>query len=541
MVESSPDISGLGLEELKALLVQALEKVARLEKENAELREEIARLKGLKGRPKLKPSGMEKATQDPAARSAKRKGRRGAKRPKLVLDETRIVKPDSLPEGARFKGYEDFIVQDIVIAPRTVLYRRERWLLPSGETVVAALPKGVTSHFGPELKRFVLSQYHQGQVTVPRLAALLADLGIDISKRQIVRLLSAKQDIFLAEATEVLRAGLAAASWITVDDTGARHKVQNGYCTHIGNDRFAFFATTGSKSRINFLELLRAGSGEYVINGAALAYMREHKLPQATIARFGSAKRRFVSGALPHGALLERFAGRKAFMAYLKRLGLTGLKIKPDPVQIATEGALWGSIAEQGLLDGTVIVSDGAGQFRIAEHALCWVHAERLIHKLDAFCEAHIQAKERIRRRIWRLYKALKAYRLAPVPRRAARLAHRFDAIFSTETGFVTLDRLLARLRAQKEDLLAVLRHPEIPLHTNGSENDIRCQVTRRKISAGTRSDAGRDARDAFLGLMKTCAKQAISFWDYLGDRLEVPDAPAMARLAERIRAPAAA
>ena len=67
----SKDISGLGLDELKALLVQALEKVARLEKENAELREEIAQLKGLKGRPKLKPSGMEKATEGPAARSAR--------------------------------------------------------------------------------------------------------------------------------------------------------------------------------------------------------------------------------------------------------------------------------------------------------------------------------------------------------------------------------------------------------------------------------------------------------------------------------------
>ena len=151
-------------------------------------------------------------------------------------------------------------------------------------------------------------------------------------------------------------------------------------------------------------------------------------------------------------------------------------------------------------MDGAVIVSDGAGQFRIAEHALCWVHAERLIHKLDTFCEAHVQAKERIRARIWRLYKDLKAYRQAPAPRRASELERRFDAIFSAETGFATLDRLLARLRAQKDELLMVLKRPDIPLHTNGSENDIRCQVTRRKISAGTRSDEGRDSRDAFLG-----------------------------------------
>jgi hypothetical protein len=522
MAESSTDLSGLGLEQLKALLVQALEDVARLKAENAELREEIARLKGLKGRPKLKPSGMERAVEAAASKGGGRKGRRGAKRTALAIDETRIVKPDSLPEGARFKGYEDFIVQDLVIKPWTVRYRRQRWQLPSGDTVVAALPKGATSHFGPALKRFVLSQYHQGQITVPRLLAQLNDLGIDISKRQIVRLLSGKQGAFLGEAAEVLRAGLASASWITVDDTGARHKAKNGYCTHIGNDRFAWFATTGSKSRLNFLELLRAGRDDYIINEAALDYMRDHKSPQTTIARLANADRRFT--------------GRDAFMAHLEKLGLPGLKVHPDPVQIATEGALWGCIAEQGLLDGTVIVSDGAGQFNIAEHALCWVHAERLIHKLDTFCEAHAKAKERIRGRIWRLYADLKAYRQAPSSRRAGELRRRFDHTFSTTTGFATLDRLLARLRAQKKELLAVLERPEIPLHTNGSENDIRCQVTRRKISAGTRSDLGRDCRDAFLGLLKTCAKQTVSFWDYLGDRLGVPEAPAVPRLAELIR-----
>jgi len=104
MAESTRDISGLGLEELKALLLQALEDNARFKAENAALREEIARLKGLKGRPKLKPSGMEKAAETAGAKGGKRKGRRGAKRSKLTLDETRILKPDSLPDGARFKG-----------------------------------------------------------------------------------------------------------------------------------------------------------------------------------------------------------------------------------------------------------------------------------------------------------------------------------------------------------------------------------------------------------------------------------------------------
>jgi hypothetical protein len=101
-------------------------------------------------------------------------------------------------------------------------------------------------------------------------------------------------------------------------------------------------------------------------------------------------------------------------------------------------------------------------------------------------------------------------------------LRARFDRIFKRRTGFATLDRLLERLHANKPELLMVLDRPEIPLHTNGSENDIRCQVTKRKVSGGTRSDAGRDCRDAFLGLAKTCTELGIGFWDYLGDRLAV-------------------
>ena len=159
-------------------------------------------------------------------------------------------------------------------------------------------------------------------------------------------------------------------------------------------------------------------------------------------------------------------------------------------------------------------------KFNVGEHALCWVHAERLVHKLDTFTEKTRAAKEKVRALIWWLYSDLKAYSNAPDPRRKAALKARFDRIFKRRTGFATLDRLLERLHANKAELLRVLDRPEIPLNTNGSENDIRCQVTRRKISGTTRSDSGRDARDAFLGLAKTCRKLGISFWDYLGSRL---------------------
>ena len=304
--------------------------------------------------------------------------------------------------------------------------------------------------FGPELKRFILSQYHQGQVTIPRLLTLLQDLGIDISKRQIVRLLSRKQDAFLAEAREVLRAGLGSARWITVDDTGARHKAKNGFCTHIGNDRFAFFATTYSKSRLNFLELLRAGQDDYVINAAALDYMRDHKLPQATIALSAGSRRTFT--------------GRDAFMEHLRKARLTDLKVRPDPVQSRPKALYGARSRNKDFWTATVTVSDGAGQFKIAEHALCWVHAERLIHKLDTFCEAHVQAKERIRARIWPALRHLKAYRQAPARRRARELGRRFDSIFSTQTGFATSTGCWRGCMPRKKTCWRWLKRPGDPV-----------------------------------------------------------------------------
>jgi hypothetical protein len=189
---------------------------------------------------------------------------------------------------------------------------------------------------------------------------------------------------------------------------------------------------------------------------------------------------------------------------------------------------LWGSVQAHQFLCDAVVLSDDAGQFNVGRHALCWIHAERLVHKLDTFTDKHRAAQARVRGRIWSFYASLKAYPLNPTQRRSLTLRARFDRVFLRRTGFVTLDRLLARLHANKDELLRVLDRPvdplrgSTPLHTNGSENDIRCYVTRRKVSAGTRSDIGRDCRDAFLSLAKTCDKLGIAVWDYLGSRFKV-------------------
>jgi Transposase IS66 family len=531
------DHSALNRAELEALLAELFGEVATLKQTVVELREENARLKGLKGRPHIKPSGMEKGTTPPKPWKPEKRPGRGKVTPRVKVEEE-VIRVE-IPPGSIFKGHEPFLVQDLVISAKATCYLRERWIAPDGRTILAPLPQGIAGHFGPELRRFVLMQYHQGQSTMPRLLALLRSLGVSISKRQLVRLLNKNHEGFIAEAQDVLRAGLETSPWVSVDrfakradvpegvrrtDTGARHAGKNGFCTQIGNEWFTWFRTRSSKSRLNFLDLLRAGHTDYVLNDAAYAYMREHGLPAASIALLAASPQ-------------TRFADQAAWMALLERLGFTALTVTPDPVRVATEAALWGSVQAHEFLCDAVILSDDAGQFNIGRHALCWVHAERLVHKLDTFNDQHRAAQTRVRGLIWDFYADLKAYQLKPGKRRARALRARFDRIFLGRTGFVALDRLLARLHVNKAELLMVLERPEIPLHTNGSENDIRCHVTRRKISAGTRSEIGRDCRDAFLSLAKTCDKLGIALWDYLGSRFKVVGAAIIEPLDHYVRA----
>jgi hypothetical protein len=525
-VPPPPDLDSLPAAQLKELVIQLLGEVAALKQTVAAQQAEIARPKGLKGPPSIKPSGMEQATSPTGSKPVGGKPRRGKVRPRVNIEDQ--VLRVTAPAGSRFKGYVHYLVQELVLSVRAVRYRRERWIASDGQIFIAPLPDGTCGHFGPDLRRFVLMLYHQGQSTLPRVTALLQSLGVAISERQVQRLLTEQHETFLTEAHDVLRAGLETAAWISVDDTGARHQAKNGFCTQIGNDHFTWFGTRGSKSRLNFLDLLRAGHPDFELNQASFDYMRQRGLASSLIERLlGSPERHFPDQA--------------TWRAHLQRLSIApparaDLAAIQDPTRIATEGALWGSVQAHGFLRSAVVLSDEAGQFAIGAHALCWVHAERLVHKLDTFTDQQRLAQQQIRSLIWKFYADLKAYRVSPGQRRRQTLRTRFDRIFRRRTGFATLDRLLARLWANKADLLRVLDRPAVPLHTNGSENDIRCQVTRRKVSAGTRSDLGRDCRDTFLGLAKTCARHGIAFWDYLGSRLGVPDAAAIPALPDLVR-----
>ena len=209
MPPSSP-LSDLSRAELEALLVELFGEVAALKQTISEQREEIARLKGLKGRPMIKPSGMDDATEPLKPANKGKRRFRGKVTPRVKVED-QVVKV-AVPEGSRFKGHEPFLVQDLVISAKATCYQRERWVTPDGRTILAPLPEGIEGHFGPELRRFVLMQYHQGQSTLPRLAALLRSLGVSISKRQLQRLLNVRMTPPLAVARVPADVAISGAS-----------------------------------------------------------------------------------------------------------------------------------------------------------------------------------------------------------------------------------------------------------------------------------------------------------------------------------------
>jgi hypothetical protein len=509
---------------LLAIIDAQQQRIAFLEEEVQKMRDEIAILKGQKPRPTIAPSRLESPPpKPPPAEGEKRPGSQKRSKKELFLNlEPVILQFPDRPAGAQTDGYVEYFVQDLVIHGTATLYLRERILTAEGQYVLAPLPDSVPpgSHFGADLIAYMIYQHRECHVTQPLLREQLLALGIDISIGQIDRILNENKDAFHQEKEEVRAAGLEVSSYIGVDDTGARHDGHNGFCTAIGNELFAYFESTDSKSRLNFLSVLRGPQGGYTINDVALAYLQQQKLAQEVIAKLDADPRHYADEA--------------SWQARLQELAITAER----HIRIATEGALLGQLIAQGLSPELGILSDGAGQFVILVHALCWVHAERPLARMIPINEKHRAAIEKVRGEIWELYKDLKAYRAQPDAATKASLATRFDALVGQETDFIaSIGGVLEEMREHKAELLRVLERPEVPLHNNGMESDIRGYVKVRKISGSTRGEAGRRCRDTFATLKKTCRKLGVSFWAYLRDRVrgrgQVP------QLADLIRAKA--
>lgn len=513
------DLSRIQDEGAREAIVRLMNLVEQLAAENRSLREqvqrlqdELNRLKGQSRRPPVKGGkgqgradySSEKERQQPKERQA------SSKLDKIAIDrnEPLVVDPATLPADAERKGYETVVVQDLVIKTDNVRFVREKWYSASaGQTYLAPLPAGYEGQFGPGLRALVTVLYYGVGTSEPKIVEFVRNLGMVISDGKVSDLLIKKQEPFHEEAAAVRRAGLASSPWQHLDVTGTSVNGVAQHCHVLTNPLYTAYDTRPTKDRLAVIEVLMGEQGRrYLLNDEAMGYLQRLGL---------SVKRRREVALLPWHEVMDPATFEARLALLVPELGPTQRRWVHEALAVAAYHA------ETGYPVVRLLVCDDAHQFNWVtdELGLCWVHEGRHYAKLGAVLAAHCELLVDFRGRFWAYYRELLAYRETPSAAEAERLEAAFDALLGTPTGFWPLDERIALTYAKKDQLLAVLRHPEVPLHNNPAELGARRRVRKRDVSFGPRTADGAKAWDSFQTLAATAQKLNVSFYHYITDR----------------------
>lgn len=485
-----------------------------LRAENQRLRDENNRLRGEQGKPTLRPQTVKPAPTDISSEGERREPRtwtKGKKRDTLRIDREEVlaVDPAVLPPDAEFKGYEDVVVQDLVLRPDVIRFRKAVYYSPSTrKTYRAELPAGYHGQFGPGVKALALALSFEANVSEAKIRTLFSSVGVVISAGHLSDLLIRDQTVFHAEKTAVYEAGLRSSPWQNCDDTVTRVNGRNHHAQVVTNPLATTYFTTERKDRLTILDVLRNQAPRvYRVNEEALSYLATLGLAEAT---------RAVLRQWPW----EQDLSEEVFTDWLET---TLPWLGPHQRTWVREGTA--VAAYQAQTDWPVVralMVDDAPQFKgITEDvALCWVHEGRHYKKLTPYLAQHADFRRDFLGQFWAYYHELRAYQQAPTPADRDRLSRRFDELFSTVTGYDALDARIAKTRARKASFVVVLDHPELPLNNNPAELAARQRVRKRDVSGGPRTALGTQVWDTFQSLTDTTRKLGVSFFHYLQDRI---------------------
>ena len=476
------------------------------------LRDEINRLKGEQGKPKIR--GNTKASDlssEQERRESKPRSPQG-KRDQIKIDREVVLPVDhsQLPEDAVFKGYQDVVLQDLVVRTDNVLFHKEKYYSKStGHTYVAALPAGYSGQFGPRVRALVLALYYESGMSEPKILDLLETMELSISAGQLSNLLIKKQDGFHAECAQVVKAGLESSPWHHLDSTGTRVNGQNQHCHVLCNPLYSFYCTTPSKDRRSYLRVLLGGADLRFRYGEAAVKLLE---------QFGVSAKWVdqLATVLPAEVDLTQEQITARLSASLPTIGPEVRKNILDALAIA----FYHSQTSYPIVD--LLVCDDAPQFNWLTTwiALCWIHEFRHYKKLIPRFEHHRQALVDWGKQFWGFYRKLAAYREHPDPAKASALQASFDELFTHKSGYDQLDACKVRTLKKRDQLLMVLSHPEILLHNNPAELGARQRVRKRDVSLQARTCDGIAAWDTFQTLVATAKKLGINLFHYFQDRL---------------------
>jgi hypothetical protein len=518
------DLSNIEDENARQLIIRLLNLIEALSTDlrNAQaeiqrLRDEINRLKGEQGKPKIKANRARPANppaQNYSSEEERRKSKprqKQAKKEKLEIhrEQTLSVDPASLPADAEFKGYEDVVVQDVIFQANNICFHKEKYWAPSlGQTILAPMPLGYEGQFGPGLKALTVTLYYGGGMSERKILALYEDMGIQISAGQLSNFLIKNQDEFHAEKQEACEAGLASSPFQHIDQTGTRVDGENQHCTIVCNPLYTNYNTTPNKDRLSVLDaLLNGRERRFRLNEEALSYLESVSLSKAVRAWLLAE-------------CSDQDWDEESFVARLDARWPNLCAQHRQAILSAAAVAAYHAATDIPLVQ--LLICDDAPQFNfIAELlALCWIHEGRHYKKLIPAFVNHLHLLNDFRKQFWDYYDELLAYQEHPTLEESARLEKEFDRLFSTRTGYDALDERIAKTREKKASLLMVLRYPEIPLHNNPVELEARQRVRKRDVSFGPRTQEGVKAWDTFQSLAATTKKLGLSFHQYVHDRI---------------------
>ena len=155
---------------------QLSSKLRKSQAENQRLRDENNQLKGEQGKPDIQASVKAKSPKNHSSEKERHQVRKRHGKKKtatIMIDREEVVKMDQavLPGDAVFKGYEELVVQDILLKTDNIRFLKEKYYSPSlGRTYLAELPMGYVGQFGPGVKALVLAFYHGGLMTEPKIS-----------------------------------------------------------------------------------------------------------------------------------------------------------------------------------------------------------------------------------------------------------------------------------------------------------------------------------------------------------------------------------
>ena len=492
-----------------------------LKEENQKLKDEINHLKGEQGKPDIKAKNSnkensnhssEKERKGNSKKSNKKKRNRKSRNINIKIDreETCKIDRDILPEDAQFKGYSEYIVQDIKTITDNVKYKREIFYSPStGKTYTGKLPDGVEGEgeFGIGIRSLIPLLKSECNMTEKSILDFFQNFGIYISSAYISNRWTKGYDIFHDEKNEIYKTGLSLTTFQQIDDTGARVKGENHYTQIVCSPYYTAYFTTPKKNRLTVLDVFRNfAPRKFLYNQHTIELLNGFNLSQK------------MKNELDNLFDRDKVIDEEEFEKHIK-------EIKIGPTQyLRVKEAL--AIAEYHSQNEIPVIKqlicDDAPQFKVLtpELGLCWVHEGRHYKKLNPAIPLYRKELDDFSDKFWKYYHKLKEYKQSPNKEKASILSKEFDELFSIVTGYDHLDDRIGKTLAKKKELLLVLKYPELPIHNNASELSARVQVRDRDVSLHTMSEDGTKIKDTFMTISQTAKKLGIRTYEYIYDRV---------------------